>query len=87
MKLHPLLLSSAILDLVKRFFEKINNLDVCFCFLLLTACQSITDELRETECLGQASLDSGETRVVDCDGFARALPTDGGLSGPSFHFL
>jgi hypothetical protein len=49
MKLHPLLLSSAILDLVKRVFEKINNMGVCFCFFLLSACQSITDELRETE--------------------------------------
>ncbi len=36
MKLHPLLLSSAILDLVNRFFEKINNLGVCFCFFLLS---------------------------------------------------
>ncbi len=44
-------LAQAILDLVKRFFEKINNLGVCFCFFLLAACQSITDELRETECV------------------------------------
>jgi hypothetical protein len=36
-KLHPLLLSSVILDLAKRVFEKINNLGVCFCFFLLTA--------------------------------------------------
>jgi hypothetical protein len=59
-KLHPLLLSSAILDLVKRFFEKINNLGVCFCFFLLTAWQSITDDLRETERVDQRHKD------IDC---------------------
>ncbi len=48
-KFDPLLLIPAILRLVKRVLEQINNLGVCFCFFLLTASQSITDELRETE--------------------------------------
>jgi hypothetical protein len=84
-KLHPLLLSSAILDLAKRVFEKI-NLGVCFRFFLRTACQSITDELRETERVDQRH------KYIDCqsrvpDGFARALPADGGLSGPNDQLL
>jgi hypothetical protein len=48
-KLDPLLLIPATLRLVKRVLEQINNLGVCLCFFLLTAFQSITDELRETE--------------------------------------
>jgi hypothetical protein len=48
-KLDPLLPIPAMFDLVKRVFEQINNLGVCFCFFLLTAGQRITDELRETE--------------------------------------
>ncbi len=46
--LDPLLLIPAILRLVKRVLQQINNLGVCFCFFLLTASQSITDDLRET---------------------------------------
>ncbi len=57
MKLDPLLLIPAMLDLVKRVFEQINNLDVCFCFFLLEAGQRITDELRETERLDQHHQD------------------------------
>ena len=51
--LDPLLLIPAILRLVKRVLEQINNLGVCFCFHLLTASQRITDELRETERVDQ----------------------------------
>jgi hypothetical protein len=92
------------------------------CFFLITACHSITDELRETECvdsqvyrlseqsppktnkkstqpdqdlcdtrgrpcLCETSIDYCETGLVHCDGFSRALPTDGGLSGPSYQLL
>jgi hypothetical protein len=52
-KLDPLLLIPAILRLVKRVLQEINNLGVRFCFFLLTASQSITDELRETERVDQ----------------------------------
>ncbi len=51
--LDPLLLIPGMLDLVECVFEQINNLDVCFCFFLLTTDQRITDELRETERLDQ----------------------------------
>jgi hypothetical protein len=35
------------------------------------------DEIKN--CLCEASIDYCETRLVHCDGFARALPADGGL--------
>ncbi len=63
MKLDPLLLIPAILDLVKRVFEQINNLGVCFFFFLVTASQSITDELRDTERLDQRHKHTGVTRL------------------------
>ncbi len=44
-------------------------------------------DARSRPCLREASLDSDETRVVHYDGFARVLPVDGGLSGPSFQLL
>ena len=44
-------------------------------------------DARNRPCLREAALDSGETRVVHCGGFARALPADGGNSGPSFQLL
>ena len=65
--------------------------ETSFCLRL----QSITDELRETErvdqathpCLCEASVDCRETRLAHRDGFARALPADGGLSGPNYQRL
>ena len=51
-------LHTAILDLVKRVLEQINNLGVCFCFFLLTVSQRINDELRETERLDQRHKDN-----------------------------
>jgi hypothetical protein len=52
-KLEPLFLIPAVLRLVKRVLQKINNLGVCFFFFLLTTSQSITDDLRETERVDQ----------------------------------
>jgi hypothetical protein len=48
-----MLLIPAILRLVKRVLQQINNLGVCYSFFLRTASQSITDELRETERVDQ----------------------------------
>ena len=68
MKLEPLLLIPAILRLVKRVLQQINNLGVCFCFFLLTASQSITDELRETERVDQRN------KYNDCQSSVPAAP-------------
>ncbi len=96
MKLDPLLLIPAILRFVKRVLQQINNLGVCFYFFLITASQSITDELRETQdacksrncpSLCEAFVDCRETRLAHSDGFARAFPPDGGLSGPNYQLL
>jgi hypothetical protein len=67
-KLDPLLLIPAILRLVKRVLEQINNLGVCLCFFLLTASQSITDELRETERVDQRNKHN------DCQSSVPAAP-------------
>ena len=48
--------------------QQINNLGVCFCFFLLTASQSITDELRETERVDQRNKDN------DCQSSVPAAP-------------
>ncbi len=66
--LDPLLLIPTILRLVKRVFEQINNLGVCFCFFLLTAYQSITDELHETERVDQRN------KYNDCQSSVTAAP-------------
>ena len=64
MKLHPLLIISVIFDLVKNVFQKINNLDVCFFFFLLTDPQIITDVVRETEyCDQHDKYDDSHNRV------------------------
>jgi hypothetical protein len=67
-KLDPLLLIPAILRLVKRVLQKINNLGVCFYFFLITASQSITDELRETECVDQRN------KYNDCQSSVPSAP-------------
>ncbi len=68
LSLYPLLLIPAILRLVKRVLQQINDLGVCFCFFLLTASQSITHELRETERVDQRNKHN------DCQSSVPAAP-------------
>jgi len=42
-----------------------------------------TCDARNPPCLCETSVDSCETRLVHCDGFARASPADSGRSGPN----